>query len=181
MGARFLTALLTAFVLTLAVLGGLGYAVTQTAVPPPRDVFRAAFFEFDLAPGWWCLLEGSEYVCHPPGKPPYDAIAVMAMKERNDQDNLDAYEAHLRQSQRRNATDTQLSEIRFVKRRKIGTQEWVEALHSGSELANYNTYYLGTTTSFVGILVTMSVHEQHAEKYIRQMNDMMATLVIYQR
>src|SRR5262245_60505081 len=172
-------ALLTAFLLTLAVLVGLGYAVTPTVAPIPRDVFRAALFEFDPAPGWWCILEGSEYVCNPPGKPPHEAIAIMAMKERNDQDNLDAYEAHLRQPHK-SMNDT-LSEIRFVRRRKIGTQEWVEALHSGSEAANYNTYYLGTTTSFVGILVTMSVHAEHADKYIKQMNDMIATLVIYQR
>src|SRR5262245_9951516 len=112
-GGRFLISLLTAFLLTLAVLGGLGYAVTQTAVPPTRDVFRSAFFEFDLAPGWWCCLDGGEYVCHPPGKPPHDAIAIMAMKERNDEDNLDAYEAHLRQPQRSSATDTHLSDIRF--------------------------------------------------------------------
>ena len=80
-GARFLIALLTAFSATVVVLGGAGYAVSRVAVSPMPDVFRTAAFELELAPGWWCELDGSEYVCSPPGKPPHAAIAVIAMKE----------------------------------------------------------------------------------------------------
>src|SRR4051812_23549286 len=81
--ARFLIAFLTSFVATVAVLAGAGYLVTRVAVPPPRELFRTGAFEFELAPGWWCELDGTEYVCTPPGKPPHLAIAVIAMKERN--------------------------------------------------------------------------------------------------
>jgi hypothetical protein len=56
-----------------------------------------------------------------------------------------------------------------------------EALHSGSEIPHFDTYYLGTTTSLLGILVTMSVHKGHSAKYIGQMNEMMRTLTVYQR
>jgi hypothetical protein len=76
---------------------------------------------------------------------------------------------------------SRLSETRHVKRRTIANHEWVEALHSGSEIANFDTYYLGTTTSNLGILVTMSVHKDSSDKYIAQLNDMIATLNIYQR
>jgi hypothetical protein len=38
------------------------------------------------------------WICSPPGKPPYPAIAILAMKERNDQDNLKAYEDQLKHS-----------------------------------------------------------------------------------
>ena len=62
---HFLTAALTAFLATVVVLGGGGYLASQLMVPPMRDVFRTAAFEFDLAPGWWCELDGSEYVCSP--------------------------------------------------------------------------------------------------------------------
>src|SRR4051812_49096404 len=92
---RFLTAFLTCFVATVAILGGAGYLVTRVAVPPPRELFRTGAFEFELAPGWWCELDGTEYVCTPPSKPPHPAIAIIAMKERNGQDNLAAYEKHL--------------------------------------------------------------------------------------
>jgi hypothetical protein len=183
-GARFLTALLIAFVGTVTILGGAGYLVTRVAVSPPRELFRAAAFEFELAPGWWCELDGTEYVCTPPGKPPHAAIAIIAMKERNDQDNLAAYEKHLRQPQRsvdRSNEAVPRSDIRFVQRRIIGAHEWVEALHSGSEIANYDTYYLAATTSYLGILVTMSVHKDHANRFIAQLNDMIKTLTLYQR
>ena len=49
--------------------------------------------------------------------------------------------------------------MRYVKRRKLGDREWVEALHVGSEIAAYHTYYLATTTSYLAILVTMSAHK----------------------
>jgi len=61
MGARFFTAQLIVFSLTVAVLGCGGYAVTCIAVPPPRELFGAAAFDFELAPGWWCELDGAEY------------------------------------------------------------------------------------------------------------------------
>jgi hypothetical protein len=95
---RFLTTALTAFLATVTIPGGGAY-LPQLLAPPMRNVFRTAAFDFDLTPGWWCEQDGSEYVCSPPGKPPYAAIAILAMKERNNQDNLKAYEDHLKQPQ----------------------------------------------------------------------------------
>jgi len=40
-------------------------------------------------------------VCYPGGKPPYSAIAIMAVKERGADDNLSAYERHLREPKAR--------------------------------------------------------------------------------
>ena len=112
------------------------------------------------------------------------AIAVIALKERNTDDNLDAYEAHLRQPRPAAVPDggsSPLAEVRFVRRRVLGGNEWVEALHLGSELPNFETYYLGTTTAMLGILVTLSVHKDHSAAYIDQLTDMMGTLTVYQR
>lgn len=173
-------AFLTWFLLTAGILTGVGYAVTLVAVSPPRDVFRAGFFEFDLAPGWWCERDGTEYICTPRGKSPHSAIVVIAMKERNAADNLVAYEAHLRDPKQSGTSGT-MSEIRFVKRRILGGNEWVEALHRGSEIPDYDTYYLGTTTAMLGILVTMSVHKDQSSKYISELTGMIDTLAIYQR
>jgi hypothetical protein len=184
LGARFLIAFLVTLTATVLLLAGAGYAITRVAVPPPPELFRAIAFEFELAPGWWCELDETEYVCTPPGKPPRPAIAVMAMKQRNAQDNLAAYEAHLRQP--RNLEDdkskpARWSEIRSVGRRVIGHHEWVEGLHRGSEIANYDTYYLATATSYAGILVTLSVHRDYADTYIAQIQKMAGTLNVYQR
>ena len=181
-GARLVTAMLASFVVSAAVLGGAGYSASRILVAPQRDVFRAAAFDMELARGWWCELDDSEYVCSPPGKPPHAAIAIVATKERNSEHNLQAYEAHLKQRQRIGDESTgKLSEIRFVRRNVIGSHEWVEALHSGSELANFDTYYLATNTSELGILVTLSVHKDYADQYVAELRQMITTLKIYQR
>jgi hypothetical protein len=184
MGPRFFIALLSAFVVTAVLLGGAGYAVTRVAVPVPHDIFRAPAFEFALAPGWWCELDGNEYICSPPGKPPHPAMVVMAMKERNKDDNLAVYETYLRQPQQagnRDKPSDRKSVLKSLKREIIGRREWVTALHSGSEIEGYDTYYLATATSYAGIVVTMSVHKDYTQDYVRQLNEMMKTLNVYQR
>jgi len=180
MSSRFALSFLGAFLATLFLLGAAGYAITRFSVREPREPYRAGSFEFDLEPGWQCEMDGTEIVCKPPGKAPRGAIAIIALKERSGDDNLELYEAHLRKPQRPNANQ-KLSRIRYVKRRLLGTKEWVESVHEGSELPNYITYYLATTTSLIGILVTMSVHKDHEAEYVRQLDNMMSTLNVYQR
>ena len=182
MGSRFLTSFLVSFLMTVAVLAAGGLAITKATVRKPRDPFRTAAFEFDLATGWSCELDGTEYVCMPPGQEPRSAIAIIAMKERNKADNLQAYEEHLTKPQVNVVGGTSTpSQVKYVKRRTLGAREWVEALHLGSEIATFETYYLGTVTSNLGVLVTMSVREDHAAEYIQQLNGMMETLNVYQR
>jgi hypothetical protein len=183
-GSRFLISLLGAFFVTLAVLAGAGYLVAQIGVRAPRDPFRAGSFEFDLAPGWWCERESGTFVCTPPGAPPHAAIAIIAVKERSDQDSLERYEEHLRQAHPPAADANpggKLSEVRYVKRVTLGHAQWIESLQAGSEIPNYDTYYLATVTSLLGILVTMSVERNLEDKYIQELSDMMKTLNVYQR
>lgn len=45
----------------------------------------------------------------------------------------------------------------------------------------FQSAYLATNTSYLGIVVTMSVEKNEADKYITQLNDMMRTLRVYQR
>jgi hypothetical protein len=185
-GLPFLTSAIASFLATVAIVTGAGYLLLNIHIPipgPPREVFHAGSFEFDLAPGWWCELDGSEYVCNPPGKPPFSAIAIIAIKERKTDDNLQAYEEHLRQPQRvdNGAGKSTMSVVSYVRRVKLGHTEWVEALHVGSEVPNYNTYYLATNTSHLAILVTMSVYKDHEDVYLRQLTEMISTFNLYER
>jgi hypothetical protein len=182
-GPRFIAVSVSVFLVVSICLGGIGYAITLLAVPKPRDMFRGPGFEFQLAEGWWCELDGTEYICSPPGNTPRAAISIIAAKIRNKEDNLKAYEEHLRQQQplTQKGQDAELSQIGFVRRREIHGQTWIEARHTSSEVKNFDTYYLATNTSFIGILVTLSVHQSQADKYIAQLNQMIETLEIYQR
>lgn len=183
MPVRFVLWLVGSAALTIGALAAAGWIVAGTMTEAPREKFMTGAFEFDLAPGWSCELDGTEYVCHE-GSAKRKAVAVMAMKRRNAQDSLEAYQKHLEQPQKTAAPaggTAGLSEIRYVRRRTLGGKEWVESLHLGSEITGYLTYYLGTTTSSIGILVTLSVHKDHADAYVRELNEMMATLIVHER
>lgn len=182
MTTRFIWALLLAFVVSLTALAGLGYGVSRLrlALSPQPTIYRNIFFELDLANGWTCRQDGTEQVCFPDQTKPHAAIAVIAMKYRNKDDNLAAYEKHLKQPQKSNDQNPP-SEVRSVKRSMIGEREWVESLHVGSEIPNYLTYYAATATSHVGILVTMSVHKDRADRYIKEFGEMLKTMRTYQR
>jgi len=180
---RFWIASIGSLLAVLAILTVAGVAVIELTVSRPPDPFRTGSFEFNLAPGWWCDTEGAEYVCYPGGKPPYSAIAIMAVKERGADDNLSAYERHLREPKARAGKaggGTTSSTVVYVKRIKLGHTEWIEALHRGSEDANYHTYYSATDTSHLGIVVTISANKDHESTYVAQFKEMMSSLYVYQ-
>ena len=183
MGSRFVISLLTAFVLTLSVLGGIGWATARLIVATPHDRFLTSYFEFDLAPGWSCELDGTEYVCRPAGKPPFPAIAIIAMKERNNQDRLEDYEAHLRARQpiTMKSGETKMSEVRSVERKMLGGKQWVEGLHAGSEIPNYLTYYLARPPPPWAFLSPCRFTGTAPTNTRIELDDMMSSLKVYQR
>lgn len=176
---RFWLALLGAFSATLAVLAGAGWAVSTALITPPPKRLMTAAFEMSLADGWNCAQEGTEHVCNPPGPPPHDSIAIIAMKYRNAADTLDAYEAHLRAPQQPSGSE-QPSTVEKIGRRMLGGYEWVESLHSGSEIESFYTYYLATVTSHVGILVTLSASKERFDALRSDIEEMADSLVVYQ-
>jgi hypothetical protein len=179
MSAPFLAAAALSFALTVAGMGGIGLLAARfLAPPPPLPRFIADTFEFTLAPHWICDLEDTEYVCWK-GKPPHEAIAIIAMKRRGPEDNLAAYEKHLR-TQRLGVNDGPSTFIE-VNRRMLAGHEWVEATHLSSEVRNYITIYLATVTSQVGVLATFSIHKDYEKAGRSEMDIMMASLKIHQQ
>ena len=180
---RFWLALVAAFAATAVALGGAAYGLSTLLVAPPPSKFRTPSFEMDLARGWTCKLDGTEYVCLPAGKPPHDAIAVIATKYRSKIDTLDAYEKHIATPQPVVGDERpgRLSTVRFVHRRRIGGYEWVEGLQFGSELPTYYTYYLATVTSHIGMLVTFSAAASVYQQRRAVLQQMLESLVVYQR
>jgi hypothetical protein len=90
------------------------------------------------------------------GKPPHEAIAIIAMKRRGPEDNLAAYEEHL--SRPKLDHDGTTATVRGVERRQLAGYEWVQAVHVSSEIRNYIAIYLATVTSQVGVVATFSIH-----------------------
>jgi hypothetical protein len=175
---RFFTTLGLSFVVTLAAVAGAAWLASMLMAPgPPPKRFITDTFELDLAPGWVCDLEETEYVCRK-GRPPTASIAVIAMKRRNSEDNLDAYEEHLRHPEAN--SDGKIPELRSLTRRHLANHEWVEGVQLSSEIANYVTIYLATNTSQVGVLATFSFHKDREAEERKDIDIMMSSLRIHQ-
>jgi hypothetical protein len=173
----FFAASAIAFVLTLAGLGGIGLATAKFLAPPaPLSRFITDTFEFTLAPAWSCDLEETEYVCWK-GRPPHEAVAIIALKRRGPQDNLAAYEEHLRTPNLNGAQST----IRSITRRMFGGYQWIEAVHLSSEVSNYVTIYLATVTSQVAVLATFSFHRDYEQAVRLEMDIMISSLKVHQQ
>jgi hypothetical protein len=178
MNVRFWGLLGLGFSATLAVMGVAAWLTAWLIAPaPPPKRFITDIFELDLAPDWACDLDETEWVCRK-GRPPTVSIAVIAMKRRNVEDNLDAYEEHLRHPEPNK--DGTVPELRSLTRRRLAGHEWVEAVQLSSEIANYVTIYMATNTSQVGVLATFSFHKDHEAEQRNDIDFMLSSLRIHQ-
>ncbi|HXI06900.1 MAG: hypothetical protein ACRC1G_12960 [Bradyrhizobium sp.] len=175
---RFSTTLGLSFLATLAGLAATAWLVSILIAPgPPPKRFISDIFEFDLAPGWACDLDETEYVCRR-GRPPTASIAIIAMKRRSSDDNLEAYEAHLRNPQANE--QGKIPELLGLSRRHLANHEWVEGVQLSSEIPNYVTIYLASHTSQVGILATFTFHRDREAAERKDIDFMMSSLRIHQ-
>ena len=130
--------------------------------------FNTEYIEFQLPPGWKCLLEGAEWVCQSENKDRQkEAIIIMAAKEQGSQDTLSAYEAYLREQKRYTLPNkkVQVSDAKYTKRTKVNQHGWVDSLHLASEVPGFYTRYMATIKGDLGIAVTYSVAKDHYEAY----------------
>lgn len=172
-----------AAVLTVTVFSGVGYAIAWFVVSPPAEYFRANYFEFAIPQGWHCDRAGTETLCEPPGKPPHDAIIILVAKLRNGKDNRNEYLNYLKNEKiwtDPSSDESITSEVLHFRKLTIGDYEWVDALHRNSELKGYNTRYLATVTSHLGIAISFSAYREHFEVRNIEFEKAIKTLRIYQ-
>ena len=178
MNATFLKAFAGGVALSATTICGLGIGAAWLLVGPAPQRFATAAFSFQLAPGWTCGREATEYVCHL-GQPPFDAIVVMTMKYRSVDDSLAKYEEHLRAPMPAVGREG-YAELISIGRPTIGGSKWVEGILRDSEIHNYDTTYLAGATAEVGILFTLSVHANYRDIRAKDLRQMVQSLVIYQ-
>jgi hypothetical protein len=130
--------------------------------------FSTEFIEFELPPGWSCLLEGSEYVCQSENKDrKKEAIIILAAKKRGEQDSFEAYEAYLGKQKTYSIPGgkSQVSEHKYTKNVTINGHQWVDSLHLASEIPGFYTRYMATVKSDIGVAVTFSVAKEFYQDY----------------
>lgn len=179
-GRPFLLAFVLAAAMTGLIIEGGAWWFARWLAGPAPERFRSAMFEFELAPGWQCHLEGTESVCRR-GAPPYAAIVILAMKERGPMDTVEQYRTHLATPQQRSWDgQTWNSTVLSVEQRRIGGREWIVGRHLGSEIKNYYTDYYAALTSHKALLVTFSVHRTAMADEQPEFRRMVESLLVFQ-
>ncbi|MBF0297575.1 MAG: hypothetical protein HQK51_02580 [Oligoflexia bacterium] len=157
-------------------------------ITTPSNVYAKRFAneytEFELPPGWECILEGSEWVCQSDNDArKKEAIIILVAKLRGEQDTLDQYMAYLKQTKSYNLPGgkSQVSEPKYSKIMDINEQRWVDALHLASEVPGFYTRYLATTKEDLGVAITFSVAKDSYESYQGVFDKVIASLRVFRQ
>lgn len=146
--------------------------------------FANGYTEFELPPGWQCIIEGSEWVCQSEdAERKKEAIIILAAKKRGAQDTLSEYQAYLKQTKTYQlpGAKMQRSEPKAVKTKNINGQTWVDALHLASEVPGFYTRYLATVKSDIGVAITFSVTKSLYNAYKGIFDNVIASIRIFRQ
>ena len=146
--------------------------------------FSTQYCEFQLPPGWNCVLEGTEWVCQNSNKErKKEAIIILAAKVRGASDSLSLYQAYLKKAKTFSLPGgkTQVSEAKYTKLNTINGQSWVDSLHMASEVPGFYTRYMATTKEDLGVAVTFSVSKDHYESYQDLFERVIQTLKVFRQ
>lgn len=146
--------------------------------------FANGYTEFELPPGWQCVIEGSEWVCQSEDKDrKKEAIIILAAKKRGSQDNLANYQKYLNQSKNYQlpGAKMQKSEPKSVKVKNIHGQNWVDALHLASEVPGFYTRYLASVKADIGVAITFSVTKSLYNAYKGIFDNVIASMRIFRQ
>lgn len=146
--------------------------------------FSNQFTQFELPPGWGCVLEVAEWVCQnqDEGKKK-EAIIVLAAKLKGDQDSLDQYLSYLKATKTYTSISGKpmKSEPKYAKTVNLNGQPWVDALHMESEIPGFYTRYLATVKDDIGVLITYSIAKAKYQEYLPDFENMVRTLKVFRK
>ena len=145
--------------------------------------FKTQFISFELPTNWSCQQEEIDWVCMPDSiAERADAMVVVVTKATNEiDDTLPKYEEVLnaKRAMRDLLGNSYMSGVKYVRRRTIKGNEWVDALHLGSEIPGFYSRYVAGIKEKVAGLLTYSVGESVYPKYAAQMDQMIDSLKLY--
>ena len=146
--------------------------------------FSNGYTEFELPPGWSCVIEGSEWVCQSENKErKKEAIIILAAKKRGPQDTLVNYQKYLKdtKSYQLPGAKLQKSQPKYANNKTINGHQWIDALHLASEVPGFYTRYLATVKADIGVAVTFSVTKSLYNAYEGIFEKVIATLRVFRQ
>lgn len=166
-------------------LAGTAALAFMLAITPSAHAMRFSnqFIEFELPNKWKCQLEGAEWVCQSEdSSKKKEAIIVLAAKLKGEQDTLDAYEAYLKKPRAfSSAGKSVTSQPKYVDKKTINQQIWIDSMHLESEVPGFFTRYLATIKEDIGVLVTYSVDKPKWSDYQKEFESMVSSLKVFRK
>ena len=160
-------------------------ATVSLFLSPLSYSVRTPFITMEHPQGWQCEVSQKIYLCQSTlASDRKESILLIITTEASSWDNLDNYLEYLKKP-RPLITEKGKKikpDIIYVRKRSYNGKEWVDSLQKNSELPNFFTRYVATTT-LVGtkryaILITYLISEKRYKKLAPIFERMLATLKI---
>jgi hypothetical protein len=164
-------------------LAGIGYALAAMFAPAPWKLFINTYVSFFLPDNWICEAEGTEFVCRSSSvEEAKRSIFVLTAKYLGPNDNFEYYDKYLRAPKTPAAGNSSAgvpSTLESISYREIEGHVWLVAVHDGSLIPSYRSYYYVTIYKNISVLITYS-HHLEAARYLSNIGERAAaSLVVF--
>ncbi len=144
-----------------------------------QTLLETDYMSVMLPPGWDCQREQTDIVCQPMEPlQSRQAIIVITAKQASFEEDLDFLKRRLlepRASQVRPSQQLR-SEITAQTTLQLGGLEWVDATHFASELPQFNTRYVATSSHGLSVLFSFSAHSSQWDDYNLHFQSILSSL-----
>jgi len=149
----------------------------------PAFALKTAYVSFDHPEGWRCELSQGVWICQANADPDRKESVILSIATMaTEWDSIENYEEYLKQPRTVQDEDgnTLTSEVRYVRKRNIGGQVWVDSLQYNSELPGFWARYVctvhATAKSKLAILITYIVSDEKYKQFAPQFERMISSL-----
>lgn len=140
-------------------------------------VFNNSYISFEIPANWKCKPFDVTWVCHSRlARKKKEAIIILMAKEAGALDSLNHYSNMLKKPMTirglRKGSSIK-SKVIHVKQKLVNGHPWVDGFHKNSKVPSYFTRYMITkccdkSVMKLGIIVTLSAHENYYTKYANE-------------
>jgi LPXTG-motif cell wall-anchored protein len=145
--------------------------------------FSTAYVSFEIPDGWRCELSQGVWICQSLSDADRKESVVLSIATlATEWDTIENYENYLKEP--KTIQDDQgnqiKSEVRYVRKRNINGQTWIDSLQFNSELSGFWARYVATVHSNpkakLAILITYLVSDERYKKLAPQFERMITSM-----
>lgn len=141
--------------------------------------FATSYLQIDLPDNWDCKSIEKTYACQVTGSTEQrTAVIVITAKQAGPQDHLSALRSSLKLPRAVDGAKRSMitSKLEWEKELTLGSEPWVESLHSNREIEGFYTYYLATVARGLTIVLSFSFQNTKSKEMQPILNQIRSSL-----